>query len=158
MTEALRQNFRIKIAPVRVFFFDQTDLPRPPPFFEFLLAFNGCYRVVITFKPDKTADTITRRETRNGFVLVLINTTHEIARHAEIQSSVFATGEKIDVIRHGMPSNDEEAVPAMTNPESTCLSTERMKFAPLSFRGGPNGSGPTGPREARPDDKLRPAR
>lgn len=52
------------------------------------------------FEPDELVDAVAFGETIDRFRAVLDPTPHEIAGHAEIQRSVFAAGEHVNVIGH----------------------------------------------------------
>ena len=94
------QNFRIKIAPIEICFLDQFNLPCPTPFLDFFFAPDRILRVIITFKPDKAIDAVPLGKPTRDLVLVFTDATNEVARYADIQRSLFAAGEKVDVVRH----------------------------------------------------------
>src|SRR5690348_6532649 len=70
------------------------------PFHDIRFACNHAPRIIIRFEPDKAADAVAAAKARKDFVLVLIGSTNEIIRHAEIQRAVSLARQKIDKIAH----------------------------------------------------------
>jgi hypothetical protein len=91
----------VKITPIGICLLDQRNLPRSPPLFDFFLTFDRGLRVVVTFKADKTIDAVPLGEATRDLVFVLVNPADEVARYANIQGSLFAAGEDVDVELHG---------------------------------------------------------
>jgi hypothetical protein len=90
----------LKIIQVRVFLFDQADLPVTPPLLEFLLPRNGGEGIVVDFEPHQLVDAVSRSEPFDRLCPMFVHSPHDIVGHAEIERAVLLAREEIDVIGH----------------------------------------------------------
>ena len=81
---ALLYNFRTKVAPFRIFLFDQRDLPGATPFFDFFFTCNCGYWIVIAFEPDETNYVVPRGEAVRRFAFVFVDTADQISCDAQV--------------------------------------------------------------------------
>jgi hypothetical protein len=87
---------RRQIVPVRVFAFDQIDLPLPTPVFQLLLARDGGGHVVEQFVADEAVDAVLACEARNCSAAVLPQAGDQVAGHADVEGAVRLAGEDVD--------------------------------------------------------------
>ena len=126
-----------QIAPFRVLFLDQADLPVPPPLLERLFTGDRISRIVIALKPDQTLDAIFRREPRNRLALVLTDAANKIAGNPEIQRSMPSTGEKVDAIRHRSPVKPFRGFHT-PSPAITVIPGRPARAGPGTYEHGPS--------------------
>ena len=85
-----------QIDPVRVFRFDQVDLPIAVPVFQLLLARNRARHIVEHFKADKAIDRILRRISRGQIVAMLVQALDQVRRYADVERAIGLAGEYVD--------------------------------------------------------------
>src|SRR5690242_7728880 len=85
-----------KIIPIKILFLDQPDLPCSFPFLHLKLAVTSLLNVVEGLKPNQLLAAVSLREPRNHSLAVLPNALHEIARHPNVDRSVFPTRHNVD--------------------------------------------------------------
>ncbi len=88
-----------EVNPIRVRLLNQPNFPIPPPFLDRLFSRDRVFWIIVYLIPDKPIYVIPRREARNGFLFVFIDSANEIVRNADIQRSVLAARQQIDVKR-----------------------------------------------------------
>src|SRR5215218_8841574 len=88
---ALLYNRVVEILPFGVVPEDQPDLPRPGPMLDIVLALDGRLNVVIALEIDEQFDAVSLGEARHQSFTMLIDATHEIARHTDVQNAVWRT-------------------------------------------------------------------
>jgi hypothetical protein len=82
----------VKIEPLRVQFFNESQFPGPTPFLDVFFAGNSIDRVVVTFEPDQAIDSLLPLKSVNDLVLVFVNAANEVVRYAEAQRFVPPAG------------------------------------------------------------------
>ena len=85
-----------QIGPLRVFGFDQVDLPLAVPVFQLFLSRDRARHVVEHFKADKTIYRILRRISGRQLVAVLVKALDQVRRYADVQRTVGLAGEYVD--------------------------------------------------------------
>src|SRR6185503_5392286 len=88
-------NLRIQIAPVRIGFLDELDLPRPLPRLDRLFAADGGFHRLMHFEPDEVVYAMTPSEALGHAVSVLPDTRRKVGSDADIQRAIEATGEQV---------------------------------------------------------------
>jgi hypothetical protein len=88
-----------EITPIRIILLNQPNLPIPPPLLDVLFSRDRVFRIIAYLIPNKPIYAIPRREARNSLLFVLVDTANEIVRNADIQRSVLAARQQIDVKR-----------------------------------------------------------
>src|ERR1700752_1675835 len=101
-------NARVKIVPVWILLFNQSDLPLPIPFLESFFALNGNFDVVILFIVDQLDHVVLLRKATHELGFMLEDATDEIIGHAHIQCTADSTDKNVDVVlttvtRHRWP-------------------------------------------------------
>src|SRR4051794_24809085 len=91
---------RIKIIPIRINAFYQSDFPSAVPLFESLLAPNCILDIIVLLKIDKALDSMSFCEPVNSVRLVLEHTPYEIVCNADIERSANSACKDVDVIAH----------------------------------------------------------
>jgi hypothetical protein len=74
----------IEIAPIRIGFLNQSDLPSPVPFFHLLFARNRCFDIGMRFEIDKLCDIVSLRESLYEFFSVFIHAANQIVGDTDI--------------------------------------------------------------------------
>lgn len=85
-----------QINPLRVFRFNQIDLPLAMPVFQLFLSRDRAVHVVEHLKSDKAIHRIFRGMSGRQFVAMLVKALDQIRRHADIQRAVWLAGEYVD--------------------------------------------------------------
>ena len=78
------QDLVIQVAPAGVFFFDQSDLPRPVPLFHGLFFADGAFHRVVDFVPDEVVHLVAFGEALDEVVFVLPNSLGEVGGDAYV--------------------------------------------------------------------------
>ena len=106
--EGWQSKARRKVDPLRVFAFDQIDLPLPMPSLELLFACDGGQHVLEKFIPSQQMDAILRSEALNLACAMLIETRKQIGSDANVQRPVGFAGEDVDAgLLHWRPACGE---------------------------------------------------
>jgi len=85
-----------EINPLRVFRFNQVDLPMAAPVFQLLLAGDRVGHVVEHFKADKSIYRILRRISGRELVAVLVKALDQVRRYANVERAIGLAGEYVD--------------------------------------------------------------
>lgn len=85
-----------QINPLRVFRFNQIDLPRTMPVFQLFLSRDRAGHVVEHFKADKAIYSIFRCISGRQLVAVLVKALDQVRRNADVQRTVGLAGEDVD--------------------------------------------------------------
>jgi len=85
-----------QINPLRVFRFNQIDLPTTMPVFQLLLSRDRADHVVKHFKTDKAVYRIFRRISGRQFVAVLVKALDQVRCYADVKRAVRLAGEYVD--------------------------------------------------------------
>jgi len=97
----LLADFVVKVAPVRVAALNQCDFPAPRPVLDVLLTLYRRHNRLVNLEIDKPMNAVPRRETRQP-VSVFEHALNQITGNANIEGSVGAAGEDVDVCaEHG---------------------------------------------------------
>ena len=89
---------RIKIIPIRIALFDQSDLPRPIPLFQPLLAFNRILGIVELLEVNEARDIVFFSEAFDQLRFVLCHPTNQIIGDADVERTADAACENVDVV------------------------------------------------------------
>jgi hypothetical protein len=92
-----------QIHPLRILRFNQFDLPWTVPVFQLLLTRYCIFNIIKYFKTNETMNSIFRRVTGRKIVAVLMKAFQQIGSHANIQRSIWLTGQYIDARLLGFP-------------------------------------------------------
>lgn len=85
-----------QIHPLRVFRFNQVDLPLAMPVFQLFLSRDRTGHVVEHLKADKAIDRILRRISRTQVVAVLVKALEQVRRYADVERAIGLAGEHVD--------------------------------------------------------------
>ena len=85
-----------QINPLRVFRFNQIDLPLAPPVFQLLLSRDRAGHIVKHFKPDKAIYGIFRRVSGRQAVAMLVKALDQVRGYADAQRAVRLADEYVD--------------------------------------------------------------
>ena len=85
-----------QINPLRVFRFDQIDLPTAMPVFQLFLSRDRAGHVVEHFKADKAIYRILRRISGRQLVAVLVKALDQVGRYADVKRAIGLAGEYVD--------------------------------------------------------------
>jgi hypothetical protein len=85
-----------KINPLRIFRFNQIDLPLAVPVFQLLLARDRAGHVVEHLKADKAIYRILRRISGRQLVVVLVQALDQVRRYADVERAIGLAGEYVD--------------------------------------------------------------
>src|SRR5438128_467848 len=117
----------VAVEPIWIVFLDKAYLPITLPLLDVFLPGDRRYRIFVAFEPDKTIDAVPGREPRNRFGFMLINTPHEIIRHANVQSPVLAACEKVYVI--GQHATSDTVIPGwLEGPSLESMNTDYARW------------------------------
>ena len=108
---------RIKVVPIGIKLFDQSNFPGSIPLLQSFLANNRILNVIELFEIDQFVNAISLREAFHEFETMLTNPSDEVIRHADIERAILAACQNVDVapthcrLRDGWPARR----PAMTS-------------------------------------------
>ena len=85
-----------QIGPVRVFGFDQVDLPTAAPVFELLFAADRAGHVVEHFETDKAVNAVSRCKSWRQLITMLVKALDQVRRYADIERAIRLAGEYVD--------------------------------------------------------------
>jgi hypothetical protein len=85
-----------EVAPLRIFFEDETGLPRPRPMLDVFLSLNGSSNIVLTFEIDELVQPISLCESRHDARAMLAHSTNKIIGDANVKDAVGAVGHDVD--------------------------------------------------------------
>ena len=85
-----------QIDPLRVFGFDQIDLPASVPVFQLFLSRGRARHIAEHFKADKTIYRILRRISGRQLIAVLMKAMDKVRRYADVKRAVGFAGEYVD--------------------------------------------------------------
>ena len=85
-----------QIDPLRVFGFDQVDLPTAMPVFQLFLSGDRAGHVVKHLKADKAIYRILRRISGRQFVAVLVQALDQVGRYTNVERAIGLAGEYVD--------------------------------------------------------------
>ena len=77
-----------QVPPVRIGFFDQTQLPRTPPFLDLFFAGYRSFHGIVKFVVHQHGDVVFVRESRCQMFAVLPCALHQVAGNADVQGSI----------------------------------------------------------------------
>jgi hypothetical protein len=86
----------IKIIPIRIEFFDQTNFPRSIPLFQSLLALDRILDIAELFEIDQFVDFVFLRETLGQFQAMLADPSNDVIGYTDVQRAADAAGEDVD--------------------------------------------------------------
>ena len=89
-------NTNRQIDPLRVFRFNQIDLPLAMPVLQLFFARDRTRHIVEHFKPDEPVDSIFGRIAGGKFAAMLIKAREQVRRYADIQRAIRLAGQYID--------------------------------------------------------------
>src|SRR3546814_2553251 len=88
----------VKVDPLRIFLFNQCDLPSATPPLRLFLPFDGAHDIRPGFKIDQPLHAISFRETGYRSFPVFVNTTDEVVRHADVQRTGPLICQNVDIV------------------------------------------------------------
>ena len=89
------RDLRKQIRPLWVESPDQTQFPRPVPFFELFLAADRFPDIVAFLVIDEAVDTVLSRESSGKIMLMFVDTSVQVRSDAHIQGAVLHAGQDI---------------------------------------------------------------
>ena len=93
---------RREIDPVRIFAFDDVDLPLAVPALELLLARDGGMHVAEQLEPDERVNLIPRSEALHFAGAVLVESSYRVGCYADVQRAIWLACEDVDArLFHG---------------------------------------------------------
>jgi hypothetical protein len=91
----LWQQCRVQVIPIRVFFFNQLNLPIAFPFLNTFLASDGYVHIFVNLKPHQRLDSVLFCESVSLVVLVLPDASDQIARYADVERAITCASQKL---------------------------------------------------------------
>src|SRR6266571_2428672 len=92
------RNSGIEIDPIRVRFFDETDLPGSIPFLETFLALYREFDIVELLEVDQSVNAVAPGESGHRICAMLVDAAHEIICDADVERPANFAGENVDPI------------------------------------------------------------
>jgi hypothetical protein len=87
-----------QIVPMRIVLFDQRDLLAPNPALELLFTCNRSTHVSGRFEMHQPRYVVPARETADQVVFMLVNASHEVTRHTDVQRFRYARQDVDEVL------------------------------------------------------------
>jgi hypothetical protein len=95
-TSLLRDNLE-EIIPIRILRDNQSDLPRPRPMFDIVLALDGISDIVESLKVNESLQSVPFRKALDKSGSMFEHAPDEIVCHANIQNAIRTTGQNVNV-------------------------------------------------------------
>jgi hypothetical protein len=89
---------RIKIVPIGIKIFDQSNFPSSIPLLQSFLANYRILTVIELLEIDQFMNAISLREAFHKFETMLTDAAHEVIRHTDVKRAADAAGEDVDVV------------------------------------------------------------
>src|SRR5690348_7184983 len=97
VSNSATDNFRIKIIPIRVVLFNQSNLPSSFPFLQSLLPLDRILGIVELLEIDQPRDVVFLCEAFDQLRLVLRDAPDQIVGDTDVQRAADAASENVDV-------------------------------------------------------------
>src|ERR1051325_4233260 len=111
---ALRRQGRVEIGPMRVFAFNQIDLPVTLPLLDLPFPNQRRLKAFMGFEPHETAHAVSGRKAGDGACLVLPNAAREFECRTDIESPIRFGGEQIDERHRADRNRSRDPIVAVT--------------------------------------------